>query len=351
MKVNLNKAALSLALSSILTLVSVSGPVSADTVARDSIIYSTFDSNWFEHHQYHAENVIANGATPLITWMPYKRATPDANIFQEIIGGKQDRYINGWLTGFQSWLDSYPAAHKPKISLRFAHQLRGEGYPWGNEPEVIKAAWRYLHTKFVSAGVSDSVDWVWSANTNDYPGDDVVDWLSIDDYKQPTDPSFGHLYKTMITKFPNKPVMLANGQDASLAADKKEKWISRTKNLIKQKFPAIKSIALLDTKKKLGWAFNLKDELDSEAADHAVGDDYLANTENTSATVQTEKAPVEILSSKGTQEALTLDTNSIEQTIKPVVVGSEVLAREARGIKKMSKAMLRKWRLNDILPR
>ena len=347
----LYKAALSLALTSVLTLVSVFGPVSADTSVSDSAIHSTFDSNWFEHHQYHAENVIANGATPLITWMPYKHDAPDANIFDEIVRGKQDSYISRWLTDFQSWLDSFPATHKPKIALRFAHHLGGESYPWGKDPEVIKSAWRYLHTQFATAGVNDSVDWVWCANSNNSPDSDFVDWLSIDDHQQASEQSFNQLYKTTLAKFPNKPILLVKDSDTNETTGGKARWVSNTKRLIKQKYPAIKSIVWLDDHKKLGWAIDVKDSRDLAVGDNAISNDDFVKTEGLSATAETKTTPVKTMTGMDKQAQNTTLTKSIDQTIMPEVVGSEVLAREAKGIRKMSKAMLRKWRLEDILPR
>lgn len=351
MKLKLYKAALSLALTSVLTSVSVTGPVSADTLASDSAIHSTFDSNWFVHHQYHAENVIANDATPLITWMPYKGDAPDADIFDEIVRGKQDSYISRWLADFQSWLDSYPAEHKPKIALRFAHHLGGKSYPWGKDPEVVKSAWRYLHTKFATAGVNDSVDWVWCAKTNDYPDGNFVDWLSIDDHQQVTEKSFAQLYETTMAKFPNKPILLVKDSDTNETNGGKAGWVSDTKRLITQKYPAIKSIVWLDDHKKLGWAIDVKGSRDLAVDDNAISHDDFVEAEGLSTAIETETPPVKTRIDMGKQEQNTTLTKSKDQTIMPEVVGSEALAREAIGIKKMSKAMLRKWRLEDILPR
>ena len=330
MKVQVYKAALSLALSSIVTLLCVAGPVAADTSVSNTH-YASFDSSWLTHHQSHAENVVSHGAIPLITWMPYKQATPDVNIFKAIIEGKQDRYIKSWLADFKNWLDSYPMEHKPTIALRFANQLKGKNYSWGSEPKVIKAAWRYLHKEFVKAGVSGSVDWVWGANTNGYPGDDVVDWLSISDEK---------LYNTVTTKYPKKLVMLVNVQSASsITEDNKAQWRKNARYLINDDFPAIQSIAWLNTQKKLGWTYSFTDQPALAADDKAMSRKIFTDTQDRLTTDYASNQYVEKVSTK-----------RMNQKKMPQVVGSDILAKEAEGIRKMDKAILRKWRLEGILP-
>lgn len=415
---NIRKTVLSVALTSVLTSTIIAGQTFADTsvgayvnndgwstanidafnidTARQAAtinIFSSFDSNWNEHLQHQAGNVVSRGATPLITWMPYNRATPDANILEEIIDGKQDAYVDSWLADFKSWLSSYPADQQPKIALRFSHEFNGTWYPWGNKPDAMKAAWRYLHNKFAEAGVSDSVDWVWCANNVDvdsfnditryYPGDDVVDWVSIDGYNwgsnysfsdwKSFDQTFSQMYVKMIESFPTKPIMLAEvstaephdvpdpakGQDGtdSDAAESKELWISDMMARVKESYPAIKSIVWFNTNKELGWAINLEGNTGLTAFNNAVSDDYFAGTLDLSAatqSVQVTQKSANVVSSKGKtkgRQAVNDNASSIAKTKRPEVVGRQALAREARGLRKMNKQALRKRRLESVLPK
>jgi len=173
----------------------------AETARNASTInvFSGFSSGWDSLGQQ-AGNVVSRNAVPMITWMPYNSATPDSNVIEEISQGQWDAYINTWIEGFKSWRSTYPADEQPSILLRFGHEFNGNWYPWGNQPEALKSAWRYLHAKFSKAGLNDVVGWVWCANNVDvdsyndvmayYPGDDVVDWLSIDGYNWGSNYSF-----------------------------------------------------------------------------------------------------------------------------------------------------------------
>jgi len=66
--------------------------------------------------------------------------------------------------------------------------------PYGADPSAFKAAFRYIVTFFRNAGVTNAA-YVWNVNWNAYgysksitmndyyPGDDVVDWLTVDTYR------------------------------------------------------------------------------------------------------------------------------------------------------------------------
>ena len=287
-----------------------------DTARPADIInlYSTFDFNWWSRLRYQAGNVVSRGAKPLITWMPYKSDRPDANILEEIIDGKHDGYVYSWLDGFKYWLGTYPADQQPKIAIRFAHEFNGTWYPWGDKPDALKAAWRHLHALFEQKGVGDAVDWVWCANNVDvdsynditqyYPGDDVVDYLSIDGYNwgsnysfsrwKSFDETFSKQYVKMVDNYPDKPIMLtevstaephntpdpAKGQhgDDSDAFESKDLWISNMMTRIKESYPAIKAIVWFNTNKELDWALNLEGNTGLSAYNNAVSDAHFAGS-------------------------------------------------------------------------
>lgn len=330
---NICKVVLSVALSSILLIgqshaeVSVGAYVNHDGWSLNNIdsfnvdtarpaatinLYSTFDFNWWSQLRHQSSNIVSRGAKPMITWMPYKRDRPDDNILEEIIDGKHDGYVYSWLDGFKYWLSTYHAGQQPKIALRFAHEFNGIWYPWGDKPDELKAAWRHLHKMFVRKGVSDSVDWVWSANNVDvdshndisqyYPGDDVVDYLAIDGYNwgsnysfsrwKSFDETFSQQYVKMVESFPGKPIILsevssteptdlprpAYGQtgDDSDASESKALWISDMMTRIKESYPAVKSIVWFNTNKELDWGLNLEGNTGLAAYNNAVSDEYFS---------------------------------------------------------------------------
>ena len=354
-------------------------------------VFSTFDYNWWGHLRYQSGNIVSRGATPLITWMPYKRDRPDANILEEIVDGQHDGYVYAWLDGFKYWLSTYPAHQQPKIALRFAHEFNGTWYPWGDKPDALKAAWRHLHSMFVRKGVSHAVDWVWNANNVDvdshnditryYPGDDVVDWLSLDGYNwgsnysfsswKSFDETFSQQYVKMVENYPGKPIMLAEvssaephnlpnpskGQDGddSDAYESKDLWISDMMSRIKETYPAIKSIVWFNTNKELDWALNLDGNTGLAAYNNAVSDSYFAGTLDISIPSDaTDDAQAPELANRSADKPKTdkkLTGYAMAMAKKPEVKGKEKLSKEARGIRKMNKKALREWRLESILPK
>lgn len=321
----------------------VSTTTSYDAVG-DIKVFSSFDSNWDEHLKHQAESIVSRGTIPVINWMPYKRTTPAANILEAIIDGKQDAYIETWIAEFKRWLVSYPADYQPKIALRFSHEFNDTAYAWSDKPNAMKAAWRYLHNKFTEAGVGDAVEWVWNMENLEvgsihqysqyYPGDDVVDWISINDYL---------VYPTTAEKFPNKPIMLV---EVTTAEPHEALDISKIQDNYKS-YPAIKSVVFFSTKKELGWAIELENHTGLAKSNNTVSDIFFAETPNDTTIISEQETVKEAQATKMIND----DTNKISQANRPVVVGSELLAAEARGIKKMSKKMLRDWRLKGILPR
>ena len=365
-------------------------------------VFSTFSTGWGNLMQQ-AGNVVSRGAVPMITWMPYNSALPESNVIEEITQGEWDSYINTWIEGFKSWQGTYPEDEKPSILLRFGHEFNGNWYPWGNQPEALKSAWRYLHAKFSEAGINDSVGWVWCANNVDvdsyndvtayYPGDDVVDWLSIDGYNwgsnysftrwKSFDETFSQQYVKMVAAVPNKPMMLAEvsstepadvpdpswGQDGdnSDAMESKEAWTTDMMQSIQANYPAIKSIIWFNTNKELDWALNDTGNTGLTAYNQAVMGDYFGGSLPIKSSTITELTPTEEPvkptrgKNKGRKKTLSISTTTtlettltgIEKAIAvsrmPAVVGEKLLAREAEGLRNMPKADLTAWRLKRLI--
>ncbi len=73
------------------------------------------------------------------------------------------------------------------LLLTAGHEMNGNWYPWGMQPELYKQAYRHIVQVFESEG-ADNITWVWNPNVgNDnfnkyYPGNDTVDLVMFDGY-------------------------------------------------------------------------------------------------------------------------------------------------------------------------
>ncbi|MDQ6422881.1 glycosyl hydrolase [Paenibacillus sp. LHD-117] len=75
------------------------------------------------------------------------------------------------------------------VLWRPLHEAEGGWFWWGaHGPESAKQLWRLLYDRIVSVHGIDNLIWIWNSESADwYPGDDVVDIVSIDSYPEPGD--------------------------------------------------------------------------------------------------------------------------------------------------------------------
>lgn len=252
--------------------------------------FSAFSHNWREHLKWQSRNIYSTGAIPLISWMPVDVADPERNLLPEIAAGEWDNYIDTWIEGLLTWIASYPESKRPMILLRFAHEFNGHWYPYSGEPVLFIIAWKRIHDRFQRAGANEFVEWVWNANhisfdkhndiTKYYPGDRYVDWTALDGYNWGTNhdwtnwDSFDHVfaagYETLITNYPDKPILIAEygtteprdlpseswgqrGSDVDRREDR-SLWFLDMLNSIEQHFPAIRGLGLFGNDKELSWS-------------------------------------------------------------------------------------------------
>lgn len=374
----------------------------ADTIrpAATVNVFSTFNHSW--NHLFHqAGNIVSRSAVPMITWMPYNSQDPESNVLAEISQGQWDSYINDWIEGFKSWRSTYNDGDQPSVLIRFGHEFNGNWYPWADKPEDLKSAWRYLHSKFADAGLNDVVGWVWCANNVDvdshnditayYPGNDVVDWLSIDGYNwgsnysftrwKSFDETFSQSYVKMVTNFPGKPVMLAEvssaephdipdpswGQDGddSDALQSKKAWIADMMQRIQTSYPAIQSIVWFNTNKELGWALNQTGNTGLMDYNDAVMEDYFGgqlSIKPSSLIEEPVEAPVQEVKgnngNKGNKDRLAKSSDEAKLTgiaravsvsNMPAVIGERLLAKEAEGFRKMNPETLKAMKQRGLL--
>jgi beta-mannanase len=187
--------------------------------------------------------VAARGATPLVTWEPWRwggGTSQPAYSLARITAGAYDGYLRSWAKGLRGW-------GKP-VYLRFAHEMNGDWYPWservnGNRPGDYVAAWRHVRAVFDAQKVTN-VRWVWSPNVTYpgstdlrslFPGSRYVDVVAVDGYNWGTAASWStwttpeQLFGPTLTELraiaPGVPVALAEVASAEQGGSKAE-WVT-----------------------------------------------------------------------------------------------------------------------------
>jgi beta-mannanase len=368
-------------------------------------VFSGFSQDWISLTTQ-ATNIVSRNAAPMITWMPSVSDRPDANLFAEITAGQWNTYLDNWIKGLKAWQATYPSTSKPTILLRFAHEFNGNWYPWGNDPDGLKAAWRYIYSRFKTAGVTN-VEWVWCANnssvdsyndiTRYYPGDDVVNWTALDGYNWGSNYSFSQWksfaetfsapYTKLITNYPTKPVLLAEvasvepsdvpnptyGQDGNDndAGQSKEVWVQDMYTRIMSEYPAIRAIAWFNTNKEFNWALTGAGNTGLNAYNATVINSYYSGsftplTTTTTTTKTTRKKATAststIITTASTLDASTsaADSSTTVENLNeglqralalshmPTVVGENLLAREAQGFRSLAPDALKTLRTMHV---
>jgi hypothetical protein len=132
------------------------------------------------------EAVRSIGATPMISMELWRWRTRRRGKFLPAINrGDYDDYLRGWADAAKN--------EGGRILLRFGFEFNGDWFTWSLAPEGYTDAWRRAHDIFQEAGATN-VEWVWSPNIEScpnepgnaadlyYPGDEYVDWVSVDGY-------------------------------------------------------------------------------------------------------------------------------------------------------------------------
>lgn len=191
------------------------------------------------------------GATPMITWEPWNPAIPKSTtIYDDILAGRLDPYIRWW--------DDILRTFKRRVLLRFAHEMNGDWYPWGQSAQYVET-WRYVRSKMTTAV---NVDWVWSPNVSFsgsspmkdfWPGEDQVDVLGLDGYNWNSpwvtpEELFGDSIKE-IKRISDKELIIA--ETACTEHEDKPRWI---KQLFK--LEGVETIVWFNEHKELDWRIN-----------------------------------------------------------------------------------------------
>jgi len=215
-------------------------------------VYDTFCGFWVFDYLAPDWNV---RTIPMFSFQPTQLdcKSDDGNTAEKIASGEQDTYLNQWLNVTKAWLAGpnkiYGDGDDRRMYMRFAHEMNGNWYPWSGNPTAYISAWQRFYNLAVKWGIDKShMQWVWCANANDvggikaeqyYPGDQYVDWVSIDGYNDAKSQSWSswvtpdQVFGDMLNRFealaPSKPIGIPEtgcSTSGYTAADKGQ-WITQ----------------------------------------------------------------------------------------------------------------------------
>lgn len=220
----------------------------------------------FDYVRPYADAVYKNGSILMITWEPWEYNTVDIN------NGRADSYITRMALDIKSY--------GKEIWLRPLHEANGNWYPWAigdskkvNTNETYKAAFRHVVDIFRKNGVSN-VKWVYNVNCSNvgdgtsfldiYPGDNYVDYTSIDGYNWGTTQSWGSVWQTFdqiflqaytALKAINKPMIIAEWASTEVGGNK-AKWITESFDTIRTSYDKIFATVWFSQNKETDWRIN-----------------------------------------------------------------------------------------------
>ncbi len=212
---------------------------------------------------------VARGARPILTWEPWTwgaGTVQPAYSLKNITAGNFDAYLTNWAKSLRTW-------GKP-LTLRFAHEMNGNWYPWaegvnGNQAGDYVAAWKHVHDVFARAGATN-VSWLWSPNvpytgstslSELYPGAKYVDQVGLDGYNWGTSqtwsswvaPSdlFGLGLTSLRAVAPKKPIVIAETASAESGGSKPD-WITQLLSYLDAQ-PDVAAFVWFDQNKEVDW--------------------------------------------------------------------------------------------------
>jgi mannan endo-1,4-beta-mannosidase len=208
------------------------------------------------------EGIRQHGSIPFFSWssqsIPSSLDEPNFQL-SDVIAGTYDSYIREWATEAKAW--GHP------FFLRFNWEMNGNWFPWsegvnGNQPGEYVAAWRHVHDIFTAVGATNAT-WVWCPNVDPnhkmqdlasvYPGNEYVDWTSLDGYNWGTNPakpdrwrSFDELYDSTYDEIvegiaPAKPMVIGEVGSTEYGGSKAE-WIEEMLAELPTEYPQIRGL-------------------------------------------------------------------------------------------------------------
>ncbi|HEX8075830.1 MAG TPA: glycosyl hydrolase [Thermoleophilaceae bacterium] len=193
--------------------------------------YRRFDERPFDARTL--TRVARRGALPMVTWEPWDRPLRD------IANGEYDGYLRRSARAAADW-------GRP-IMVRFAHEMNGDWYPWGegvdgNVARDYVRAWRRI-VRIFRGQKARNVRWMWAPNADDksgnppsrrlYPGDRYVDWVGLSGFSWggPWDwKSARAIFRDSyheVERISSRPVAIAEIGASEIGGDKAD-WIRQT---------------------------------------------------------------------------------------------------------------------------
>lgn len=234
-------------------------------------VFALWQYNDWAWTKTYADIAANNGSTLVVTWMPNDYAVADIN------SGVYDSYITEFANGVKDF--------GKEIWIRPFHEANGTWYTWAvgnssgaNTNATVAEAFRHVVTIFKNLNVTN-VKWVWTTNnknstaatsyTGTYPGDDYVDYISIDGYNwgksqswaswQSFSSVFSASYKALANI--NKPLFIAEFSSSEIGGDKAQ-WITDMFSVLPTQFPKIMGLMWFSQSKsstEADWALNTSD--------------------------------------------------------------------------------------------
>ncbi|HUX98283.1 MAG TPA: glycosyl hydrolase [Candidatus Deferrimicrobium sp.] len=216
-----------------------------ETLTNKSVAFVAFSNFWGENYS-NSQNldIIANyGAVPLLRFMPWGDPYWQPYGFQEnyslqkIINGDFDPFLIDWANVIINY-------GKP-VMATFGVEMNGDWFAWSGTfqggstmtdygdptkadgPERYVDAFQHVIEVFNNTGATN-ITWyfhpnheswpneTWNSIEAYYPGDDYIDWIGVSVYGpqsrteewQSFQVIMDPIYNLLITKFPNKPLMI-----------------------------------------------------------------------------------------------------------------------------------------------
>ena len=211
--------------------------------------------------------VDSKGAMNLVTLTPHGYTT------KEINNGKLDKYYTNLAKQFKEWNNG------KEVWIRFLHEGNGNWYSWSigdsrvNTNESYKAAYRRVVDIFRKQGAVN-VKWVYNVNnanigkntsfTDAYPGNDYIDYVSIDGYNWGTATSwsketsfrevFDKAYEALLPL--GKPLLITE-LGCSETGTNKAAWVKEAYAQIKSgAYQNLKALVWFNENKEYDWRIN-----------------------------------------------------------------------------------------------
>ena len=198
----------------------------------------------------------ALGATPMVSLELWSwHGGRKGSYLPALASGEYDDFLRKWARDARE--------DGRRILLRFGFEFNGNWFTWSQDPKNFVAAWRRAREIF-RREKADNVEWVWSPNVEScpdtrqnridlyYPGDEHVDWLSVDGYNfgdkhdkwhkwQTFDEVFGSILGDFSERCPDKPVIISEFGCAPGTGSQRERWIRDAHESLMQ-YPQVKAV-------------------------------------------------------------------------------------------------------------